>query len=133
MMSSSTPVRVSQGYEVLRPKSDKAFPVPCNEWDVLRKQIEALAIEPWLFHTIGSVLVGASLATAISVWTGAVAVTTSNPSAVVIAWAVTAVCGGTGLLCMYFARKEREVHRMKAGNVATQMKLIEERFDRETS
>ena len=36
----STSLKMSQGYEVLKPKSDKAFPIPCNEWDVLKEQLE---------------------------------------------------------------------------------------------
>ncbi|WP_288105570.1 hypothetical protein [Limnobacter sp.] len=130
-MSTSTPLKLSQGFEVLRPRSDKALPIPCNEWDVLKSQIGELTTEPWLFHTLGSMLLGASLATFISVITGAVVDSSSAKNLVVIAWATTVVCGVTGVACMYFAHKERAVHKAKAGNVATQMRLIEERFDRE--
>lgn len=129
-MNNTTPLKLSQGFEVLRPKSHKAFPVPCNEWDVLRSQIEELTTEPWLFHTAGSLLLGAALATVTSIWIGGVNPSSATPNAVVIAWAVTAVCGITGFACVYFAHKERGVHRAKASTVATQMKLIEERFDR---
>lgn len=130
-MNNTTPLKLSQGFEVLRPKSDKAFPVPCNEWDVLRSQIEELTTEPWLFHSAGFLLLGAALATVTAVLTGGVNPTAATPNAVVIAWAVTAVCAITGLACVYFAHKERGVHRAKASAVATQMKLIEERFDRD--
>lgn len=129
-MSNNSNLKLSQGYEVLRPKSDKAFPIPCNEWDVLKAKIQALTTEPWLFHTAGSTLVGAALATAISIWTGAVS-TASLSNAIVIAWAVAAVCLITGLACLRFAHKEREVHRAKASDVVTQMTLIEQRFERE--
>ena len=129
-MSGPTGVRVSQGYEILRPKSDKAFPIPCGEWDVLKEQIGELTTEPWLFHTLGSVLLGASLATCISVWTGAISSSTI-PNATVIAWAVFAACLVTGGACLYFAHKERGVYRARAENVVTQMRLIEARFDRE--
>ena len=130
-MSSNTNLKLSQGYEVLRPRTDKAFPIPCNEWDVLRKQIEELTTEPWFFQTTGSMLLGASLATLISIWTGAVVVSESTPNALVIAWAVTASCGICGLACLAFAHKERGVFRAKAGNVVTQMSLVEQRFERE--
>lgn len=125
-----TPIKVSQGYEVLRPKADKAFPVPCNEWDVLRGQIEKLTTDPWFFQNIGSLLLGAFLATLVSILTGAVSNSQSNPNALVIAWAVTVVCAITGALAMFFAHKERAVHRSKAELVVTQMRLIEERFER---
>lgn len=128
---SGTPIRVSQGYEVLRPKSDQAYPVPCNEWDFLRQQIEHLTTEPWLFQNAGSLLLGAALAMLTSIWVGAVAPSASNPNALVVAWAITAVCATTGAAALFFAHKERGVHKAKATLVVTQMKLIEERFERE--
>lgn len=129
-MSSTSNLKLSQGFEVLRPKTGKAFPIPCNEWDVLKAKIQDLTTEPWLFHTTGSTLVGAALATAISVWTGAVS-TAALSNAIVIAWAVTGACVFTGLACIGFAHKERKVHRSKASDVVTQMSLIEERFERD--
>lgn len=126
----STSFKMSQGYEVLKPKSDKAFPIPCNEWDVLKNQLEAATTEPWFFHTTGSLLLGAALATLISIWTGAISTATVS-NANVVAWAVVAVCSITGLAMLYFAHKEREVHRAKAQTVLTHMRLIEERFERE--
>ena len=128
-MSDDTTLRLSQDYEVLRPKHDKVFPIPCNEWDVLRAQLETLTTEPWLFHTLGSVLVGAALATVISIWTGAIS-TAVVKDAVTIAWAVVATCGVSGVACLYFAHKERGVHRAQAQLIATQMQLIEQRFER---
>ena len=129
-MSSNGNLRLSQDYEVLRPKNGKVIPVPCSEWDVLKQRIQSLTAEPWIFHTAGSILVGAALATVISVWTGAVS-TESKSNSVVVAWAVASTCGVTGLACMYFAVKERDVHRSKANDVVTQMDLIEQRFERD--
>ena len=129
-MSGNSNLKLSQGFEVLRPKNDKAFPIPCNEWDVLKAKIRDLTTEPWLFHSTGTTLVGAALATAISVWTGAVS-TASMSNAIVIAWAVTGACGVTGLACIGLAHKEREAHRSKASDVVTQMSLIEQRFERD--
>lgn len=123
-------LKLSQGLEILRPKSDKAFPIPCNEWDVLKDKIGAITTEPWFFHTSGSTLIGAALATLISIWTGAVSAT-SDKNALVIAWAVTLVCALVGVVCLLFAHTERKAHRTKAGDVITQMTLIEQRFERE--
>jgi hypothetical protein len=126
----STSLKMSQGYEVLKPKSDKAFPIPCNEWDVLKEQLKDLTTEPWFFHTTASLLLGAALATLIAIWTGAISSTTVA-NANVVAWAVVAVCAITGFATLYFAHKERGVHRAKAQTVLTHMRLIEERFERE--
>jgi hypothetical protein len=129
-MSGNSNLKMSHGYEVLRPKNDQALPIPCNEWDFLKCKISGLTSEPWLFQMIGSTLVAAALATAISIWTGAVS-SADVANAVVVAWAVAAVCAITGAACLFFAQKERQVHRAKASDVLTQMKLIEERFERE--
>ena len=57
--------------------------------------------------------------------------TITAPNSTVIAWAITAACFVCGLACIYFAHKERAVHRAKANAIVLQMKLIEERFERE--
>lgn len=122
-------IKASTGFEILLPKSVQALPVPCNEWDVLRSKIEQLTTEPWFFHTAGSLFMGASLATVISILTGAVS-TQNVPNALVIAWAVTVVTGLVGLACLFFANKERKTHQERASDIATQMRLIEQRFER---
>ena len=127
-MSPKSSIKMSQGLDVLKPKIGQAFPIPCIEWDVIKENIESVTTEPWLFHTMGSLLLGGCLATAISVLIGAVS-TNVYPMAVVVAWAIVAVCGLTGIACLFFAHKERHVHRDKAQNVLTQMRLIELRFE----
>jgi undecaprenyl pyrophosphate phosphatase UppP len=123
-------LKLSQGLEVLRPKADQALPIPCNEWDVLKNKITELTTEPWFFHTVGSILIGASLATIISIITGAVSTTTIK-EALIIAWAVTIVCALVGGACLLFANSERKSHKAKASDILTQMNLIEQRFERE--
>ena len=41
--------------------------------------------------------------------------------------AATGVCG---VLCLYFAHKERGVERTRARDIVTQMELIERRYER---
>ena len=122
-------LKVSQGFEVLRPKYGQAMPIPCNEWDVLKNKIIILTTEPWFFQATGSTFIGASLATFISIITGAVA---SEPEKnTVIAWAVTVSCAGIGGVCLLFGLAERKAHKSKAAEVISQMELIEQRFERE--
>lgn len=122
-------IKASTGFEILLPKSVQALSVPCGEWDVLRSRIEALTTEPWFFHTIGSVLIGAALATLISILTGAVSPKAAN-NAVIIAWAVVVCTGLIGAICLLFADRERKAYRQRASDVATQMSLIDQRFER---
>jgi hypothetical protein len=106
------------------------MPIPCNEWDFLKNKIGQLAAEPWFFQSAGSTFIGAALATAISVLTGSVA-GASAPNALFIAWTVVAGSLFTGSVCLFFAHKERKIHKIKANEVVTHMNLIEQRFERE--
>jgi len=127
-VAESKPLKLSQGLEVLKPKRDQALPIPCNEWDELRKQIQLLDAEPWLYFNVGSNLLGASLATLISIILGAISTT---ERVLAIAWAVVATTGFVGLACWHIAAKERNLHRSKAAHVLTLMDSIERRFERQ--
>lgn len=124
-------IKVSQGLEILKPKIDKAFPIPCNEWYVLKNKIQDLSLEPWFFQSAGLLLVGAGLAELISILTDAVKNTNEEPNVVVIAWAVVVVCILLGGACIFFANKERKLHKTKAQDVITHMDLIEERYEKD--
>ncbi len=124
-----TNFNLSQGLEILRPKADKALPVPCNEWDFLKEKIRTLIVEPWFFQSAGSIFIGAALGTLISVMTGTVS-NHSEPYAIMIAWAIIIVCITAGAICLLFAHKERQVHRIRANDILMQMDLIEQRFER---
>ena len=128
-MNATTPVTMSQGFEVLAPRSGKAFPIPCNEWDVLKSNISQLTFEPQLFSTSGSILIGAAVSTFIAIVTNAIA-PSAGSNVGVIAWAVVAVCAICGVGCYVFAARERKLHNNRAGEVVTQMNLIEQRFER---
>ena len=123
-----TNFHLSHGYEVLSPREDKALPIPCNEWRVLKEKIKQLTLEPWFFQTTGSTLMGAGIATLISIFTGAIS-DASVKNAGVIAWAISLVTIFVGAACLFFANKERAFYKSRAGDVVTQMDLIEQRFE----
>ena len=128
-MTETGGIRMSQGLDVLPPKSGNAFPIPCDEWDVLKSRASRLVNEPWLFQSFGSLLLGAALTTVIAIVFGSY----SKPEqqrAYIVAWAVVAVTFICGMLCMFFANKERAVQRERASDIVTQMELIEQRFER---
>lgn len=128
-MTDMTTFHVSQGLDILTPRSGEAYPIPCDEWDVLKGRVKTLSSEPWFFHTVGSVLVGGGLSTFVAILLR----TFSAPAqqkALVVAWAVVAVTAISGALCLFFADKERAVQRVRAGDIVTQMELIEKRFER---
>lgn len=128
-MSDDTPnVKISQGYEVLTPKQDRSYPIPCTEWDFLRNQIEKTSATPWLLQNIGSVFLGASLATLTAILIGAVP-SASGTGFLSLAWVICAACLFVGLVCYVCAHRESGIRRTHSIDVVKQMEMIELRFE----
>jgi RNAse (barnase) inhibitor barstar len=128
-MTDQTNIQLSQGLIVLPPKSDQAYPIPCEEWVLLKSKMSRHTSEPWFFHTIGSILLGAALSTLIAILTGTFHLP-DQQRALDIAWSVLATTVLSGLMCLLFAHKERGVHREQAREVVALMDLIEKRYER---
>lgn len=128
-MTETGGVRMSQGLDVLPPKSGNAYPIPCAEWDVLKNRALRLVNEPWIFQSLGSLLLGAALTMFIAIVLGSYS-KPEDQRAFIVGWAVVGVTLICGVLCMLFANKERQVQRERAGDIVTHMELIEQRFDR---
>ena len=128
-MTAEQGFRMAQGLDVLPPKDDQAYPIPCVEWNALKTRISTVSDEPWLFRMVGSLLLGAALSTCLSILFGAYGAKDQERAAIV-AWAVVAVTAIAGVLCLVVAHMQSGVKRERASDVVTQMKLIENRFDR---
>jgi Na+/melibiose symporter-like transporter len=121
--------QLTQGLEVLKPRTDQAYPIPCEEWASLKTKLLQISSEPWFFHTIGALLLGAAVTTLIAILLGSYSAK-GQERALVIAYAVFAVTGIAGSLCLLFAHKERQVQRDRASDIVAQMELIEKRYER---
>ena len=119
--------QISQDFEVLKPKSGKAYPVPCDEWEFLKKKIEEISFTNDLFNDGGWALLGISLSTFGLILLGAY----SSTSTLIIAWAIVVVTLFAGLLCLYFAVQIKKVKKTRASEILTQMELIEKRYQEE--
>ncbi|MCI4569041.1 hypothetical protein [Lysobacter sp. CFH 32150] len=128
-MSNDSSFQMSQGFEVLPPKSGKAYPIPCEEWDLLRNKISKATSEPWLFHTVGSALLGMALSALLPIVSNTFQLP-AQQRALDITWLVFVITGVCGLACLFFSHKERQVNRERASDVAAQMQLIEQRYER---
>lgn len=128
-MSDETPnVKISQGYEVLTPKQDRSYPIPCTEWDFLKNQIDKTSATPWLLQNIGSVFLGASLATLSAILIGAVP-SASGTGLLSLAWVIFVACLFVGLVCYVCAHRESGIRRSHSIDVVKQMEMIELRFE----
>ena len=128
-MTDTGSIRMSQGLDVLQPKSGDAYPIPCREWDNLKARVGRLGSEPWVFGSIGSLLVGAALSTVITVFVGGINIDPQGHN-LMVAWSVVAVTGLTGLFAFGFAYKDRATHRERASDIVTAMSLLEDRFEK---
>lgn len=128
-MTDQVPFQLSQGLEVLQPKSGQAYPIPLDEWSLLKGKIKRLTTEPWLFHTLGSLFVGAALSILVGIFIGTFQLPAQQRQ-LDVAWALAAVTLICGVVCLFFAHKERSVFRERANDVVAQMDLIETRFER---
>ena len=124
-------LQISQGYEVLVPKSGAAYPVPCGEWDYLRGRLSKVSDPPWLFQSLGFLLLGACLSTFITILTAVLNGSfSSNSTAGVVAWAAVGVTGICGIALLYLGRQQRRLQIIEVAEVVKQMELIEQRYDR---
>lgn len=120
-------LQISQGLEILVPKTGPAYPIPCGEWDHLKERLQRVSSRPWLFHSIGFLLLGGGLSTLIGIFLGTFK---AESKEYVIAWAVVAVAAICGLGFLLLANQQRKLQVTEAEDVVKQMELIEQRYDR---
>jgi hypothetical protein len=119
---------MSQGFDVLQPKSGRAYPVPCDEWDFLKSQLGRASGAPWIYQTIGSLLAGAAITTLVTIIIGALP-SPAQSSAIIIAWAVVAVGAICAVLCFFFASQQGKMQSVQILDVVKQMEIIERRYE----
>ena len=128
-MAEGSSFQMSQGYDVVPPKPGLAYPILCEEWKHLKSQVNSIRTSFGLYHTVGSLLLGAFISTLISIVSGAYSTTAnSDPQARIIAWAVVITTGLLGGVCLYFANESRSLSQKQAQEVVGQMELIEKRY-----
>ena len=126
---SESSFQISQGYDVLPPRPGQAYPILCGEWEHLKTQIRAIQTSMSLYHTVGSLLLGAALSTLISIFCGAFPITEGNPYGAVIPWAIVVTTTISGAACLHFAHRSQAVSSKFAHEVVAQMELIEQRYE----
>ncbi len=120
------PFQISRGFEVLQPKSGKAYPVPCEEWNLLKTKIDDISQSNEFYNDGGWALLGIALSMFISILMGAY-----QQPILTVAWAVVAVTTISGGLCLWFAHQMKKNKKTQASEVVTQMEIIERRYQLE--
>lgn len=132
-MTENSSIQMSQGYDVLPPKTGKAYPILCEEWDFLKSNVSTITERINIYYSLGFILLGACLSTLIAIFTGTFP--SPNPdiisSKLIIAWAIVAVTLLVGAICLYFGLEKRKLVEKKASDILSQMELIEKRYQTE--
>lgn len=121
-------LQLSQGYEVLPPKSGKAYPVPCDEWGFLKDKLNSVSSAPWILPAMSFLFFGVAITTITSILLGGVAKGTSG-NGIVVAWAISVTSGIVGAACLSLAVKQHMMQRTQVSEVVKQMEIIEQRFE----
>jgi hypothetical protein len=127
-MNETSGFHISQGLDVLAPKTGNAYPIPCDEWEFLKNKLRQVTAQPWIYQTAGSLLGGAGIATFVTILTGTLPPQPQS-QAIVIAWAVVAVSAICAVACFFFAEQQRKMRSVHVSDVITQMELIERRYE----
>ena len=130
-MSNDSPYKLSQGYEVLPPKSGKAYPILCDEWDFLKTKINSISYKLNIYLELGFLFVGISFSTFVAIITGAIS--SENPTQskslfVIIAWAIVVTTIIIGLIFLFFAYEIEKIKKQRASEIVSQMEIIEKRY-----
>lgn len=121
-------LHLSTGLDVLRPKSGNAFPIPCDEWELLKSRLKKVSSPRWFYQTAGSVLAGVAGSMLVTVLSGTLPPSPQS-DARVVAWATIAassICAGLSFL---FAHNQRDLQAVYVSEVIQQMTIIENRYE----
>ena len=129
-MSNDSSYNISQGYEVLPPTSGKAYPILCDDWNFLKSKVQEISDRSNIYHTIGTLLLGAALSTFIAIITGAISWGNKGewPLPLIISIACVIVLFLVGIISMHFAKQQRKVKETMATDVLSHMEIIEKRY-----
>ena len=121
---------VTQEYRVLKPESGEAYPIPCREWDLLKSRIANLSHSLNIFMEAGSLFVGVSLSTLITILIGTFSQMPEPNIYLAIAWILVIA---TAILAVGFiglAATKAKIKKTQAEEIISQMEVIESRYPR---
>lgn len=124
-MNGEGALHYSHDTEIVRPRADRAYPIPCAEWDHIKVKIKRIGNRANYFEIYGSMAVGAGLSAGASTF---IAMPSASATATTIGFAVTLVMVVCGLMAMALARQSRSVDSINYGEVISHMEIIEARY-----
>jgi hypothetical protein len=121
--------KFSQDYELIAPQKQKSYPISISEWTIIKNKISSIKENAILWHTIGSILIGASISTLIT----ALINDFKTEKLLWTCWSVFIITAITGGLSFYFGKEQRLIHNQSKVDVLDFMKIVEDRFPNSNS
>lgn len=121
---------ISTDIGIMRPKKDHAYPIPCSEWEYLKKRIGNIQADFPIFLTIGSVFAGGALTTFLTIITGGIPSDQNGQTtiAIIIAWCAFGFCSFCGIVSFILSFLTRHRTKETAEDIKAHMTVIEERY-----
>ena len=119
----SPSLKITLGMEVLSPKTEKAYPISCDEWNYLKENISLIPTKPNVYYTIGTLLFGASITILITIFT-------SNflKFYYIIIWVIFVTTFLFSVMTLFYAFDKTKTNRTNSLNIIDYMNLIEKRY-----
>lgn len=130
MENNNSTFHISQDYEILPPKKDKAYPIPKIEWEYLKERIRKIGNKLNFYHTAGAILLGFSGSAFINLSVNEFSNETDNISSKAITCLaiaiLTLVVGG---MSFFFGKQKEKIQSITSDDVIKQMEIIEKRYE----
>ena len=124
---SNQPFQVSQALRIQIPKDTPAYPVPCNEWSLIKNKITDLSFSNDYFNDGGWAALGAGISVFASTFSGGIFSEIIQDTIWVIAVSLVII----GILCLVFANQQKKQKKAQASEILAQMEIIESRYPSE--
>ncbi len=130
MEKNNSSFNISQDYEILPPKKDKAYPIPKVEWEYLKERINKIGDNFNIYHTAGAILLGFSGSAFINLFTNDFHSREGEMSSkVIICLSIAILTLIIGGMSFFFGRQQKKAQSVSSGDIIKQMDVIEKRYE----
>jgi hypothetical protein len=126
----SRKITVSREFSVAAPQSERAYPIPASEWEMLKRKISRIApLQNW-YQAGGWLCAGVAITSLIS-WMASDAPESSRSSTIELAAVICSTL--LAIVLLFFDRQQRHSTAETAQNIVEDMSHIEKMFTTEGS
>ncbi|MCK4982012.1 MAG: hypothetical protein KAS17_03760 [Victivallaceae bacterium] len=129
-MENNSSFNISQDYEILPPKKDKAYPIPKIEWEYLKDRIRKIGDILNFYYTAGAILLGFSGSAFINLFTNDFKNEQENLSTkFIICLSIAVLTLLVGGISFFFGKQQKKMQTVASDDVIKHMEIIENRYE----